>query len=572
MQNCWSVCTEQDVLTDIKRDWMIEKTAEIVAEAQSLFRTRTRTGKLIFAESTGKYARTYETYDTEGKLAPYNLEPECAKDARVTYRLPVHDDYCLVGFDADVLFFPTMAQWSPFTAGFGGDTASDQYGRPVMVTMGFAPPANGDPTGHEFQRGMNWDSYVSGAVTFDYRQVIMHELIHGLGFNIYTFQSVYTKDGKQRHIVDSRQYEDEKCVELGNEYTCVKLGIDGAVWTAIGDRVVQVAREYFGDDAIDGVPLMGENQLGDSSRGSHWETRVLREELLSYGGGTKISAFTLAMMEDTGHYIANYNQAEHLTWGRKQGIWFVKSRCGIRSNYWKSTADAASLQDFKTGPAGAGQCQTKDWRGDMAYERSQGRDGAAALLEQYCQPTACNPYLPDCPCPIECNTVPDTITTEQGCTCLAKSTHAVDGREHFGCGNSSIPSDWCVEFADKLDANDIPTGATNPAACPTGATDLPACLRAPAGPPHHWCSVSSGCAAAPGLSADGTRYDTCTSAAGLKVPSGSIAAAGVKHVIPTSDNTTSITILFSTLGVIVMFIYAALVLVCLGPKNYKCIL
>ena len=31
---------------------------------------------------------------------------------------------------------------------------------------------------------------------------------------------------------------------------------------------------------------MGANPLGGGSRGSHWETRLLADELMAYGGGT----------------------------------------------------------------------------------------------------------------------------------------------------------------------------------------------------------------------------------------------------------------------------------------------
>ena len=37
------------------------------------------------------------------------------------------------------------------------------------------------------------------------------------------------------------------------------------------------------------LPLMGENQLGDASRGSHWETRIMADEFMSYGEGGAVS-------------------------------------------------------------------------------------------------------------------------------------------------------------------------------------------------------------------------------------------------------------------------------------------
>eukprot|EP01052_Picozoa_sp_SAG31_P016180 SAG31_NODE_1063_length_10105_cov_4.370778_2_plen_167_part_00 len=99
---------------------------------------------------------------------------------------------------------------------------------------------------------------------------------------------MYDQNGKPREVVTEKAYMD------------IDGAVDMSVWAATGPRTLQVARDYFACATLTHFPLMGENHLGESSRGSHWETRLLREELLSYGGGSKISAFTLAMLEDTG--------------------------------------------------------------------------------------------------------------------------------------------------------------------------------------------------------------------------------------------------------------------------------
>ena len=81
----------------------------------------------------------------------------------------------------------------------------------------------------------------------------------------------------------------------------------------VSERTLVAARNYFncstlGDNpAFPGLPLMGENQLGSSSRGSHWETRIMNDEFMAYGEGSSVSAITLAIMEDMGNYLANYS-------------------------------------------------------------------------------------------------------------------------------------------------------------------------------------------------------------------------------------------------------------------------
>lgn len=64
------------------------------------------------------------------------------------------------------------------------------------------------------------------------------------------------------------------------------VDIDGesdTVWHAVSPRVLQVARDYFDCTDLNELPLMGENILGPSQRGSHWETRILNDEFMAYG-------------------------------------------------------------------------------------------------------------------------------------------------------------------------------------------------------------------------------------------------------------------------------------------------
>ena len=73
-------------------------------------------------------------------------------------------------------------------------------------------------------------------------------------------------------------------------------------------KVLAMAREHFGCSDLPGVPLE-DTPLG---RGAHWEARVRGPEFMSYGSGSGesfISDLTLALLEDTGHYVANYSAA-----------------------------------------------------------------------------------------------------------------------------------------------------------------------------------------------------------------------------------------------------------------------
>lgn len=129
-----------------------------------------------------------------------------------------------------------------------------------------------------------------------------------------------------------------------------------------GRRTVELSKAFFNcsDSWFDGLPMMGANPLGPGSRGcespiervsvqfarlftlytveaalrhghgqghggsrgllrpmsfprvlkparcvhmpstAHWETRLLADELMSYGGGAVVSSFSLALLEDLG--------------------------------------------------------------------------------------------------------------------------------------------------------------------------------------------------------------------------------------------------------------------------------
>ena len=50
------------------------------------------------------------------------------------------------------------------------------------------------------------------------------------------------------------------------------------IWVVKAERVLAKAREFFGCPTLESLPLMGYNQLGEGSRDSHWETRIMNDE------------------------------------------------------------------------------------------------------------------------------------------------------------------------------------------------------------------------------------------------------------------------------------------------------
>ena len=120
-------------MTDDMRTFMIEKINEVTADVGSLLRVRRRTGNLVLSRGAGEFRSHADVYQGAPKIM-------CAKDAQVMYRLPINPEYCTLGVDADVVFFPTMAQAATNIAGWGGDAGKDQHGRPVVLVMGWSVP------------------------------------------------------------------------------------------------------------------------------------------------------------------------------------------------------------------------------------------------------------------------------------------------------------------------------------------------------------------------------------------------------------------------------------------------
>jgi hypothetical protein len=242
---------------------------------------------LKFARTRGAFRRFYS--------AELGLpdRSQCARDARVMYRLAVADSYCDVGVAADVVFFPTMAQAVPGVSGWGADVAQDQHGRPIILMMGWKVP----PTAK---------GRADAELTGEDRKVVLHELLHGLGFSI---QKLKDAGGGVSNVARGALGMKET---LGLATLRPVVDLDGTrddVWHTTGPRTMEVARGFFNcsEAWFDALPMMGLNPLGPGSRGSHFETRLLADELMSYGGGAVVSPFTLSFLEDLGFYLADYS-------------------------------------------------------------------------------------------------------------------------------------------------------------------------------------------------------------------------------------------------------------------------
>ena len=133
--------------------------------------------------------------------------------------------------------------------------------------------------------------------------ILIHEMTHILGFSSYYFE-----------------FFNFNLTQID------KYGIKR--FYLISSNVIKVAKKYFNCSDIDGVEL--ENDGGGGTVGSHWEARILLGEYMC--GTTReeeevISEFTLAYLEDTGYYKANYYTGGLMRFGKNKGCAFIKDKC-----------------------------------------------------------------------------------------------------------------------------------------------------------------------------------------------------------------------------------------------------
>ena len=134
--------------------------------------------------------------------------------------------------------------------------------------------------------------------------IIIHEFTHILGFSKGFFNDVF------HNILFKKD----------------KYGIERAYINST--KVVNVAKKYFNCKNLVGVEL--ENQGGSGTVGSHWEARILLGDYMNgviYTPDQVISEFTLALLEDSGYYKANYYTGGLMQFGKNKGCEFLELQC-----------------------------------------------------------------------------------------------------------------------------------------------------------------------------------------------------------------------------------------------------
>ncbi|XP_061923704.1 leishmanolysin-like peptidase isoform X1 [Entelurus aequoreus] len=169
---------------------------------------------------------------------------------------------------------------------------------------------------------------------------VKHEIIHALGFSAGLFAFYRDDDGKPltpRFASGLPAFNESQGLYQWSEAVINSVSrlwdirggmiVRHQVHLLVTPHVVEEARKHFDCPILEGMEL--ENQGGVGTELNHWEKRLLENEAMtgSHTQNRVFSRMTLAIMEDTGWYRANYSLAQTLKWGRGLGCDFVMKSC-----------------------------------------------------------------------------------------------------------------------------------------------------------------------------------------------------------------------------------------------------
>ncbi|KAL8250641.1 hypothetical protein R6Q59_034334 [Mikania micrantha] len=326
--DCWYNCTLDDITGNDKRHRLhkaLGQTAEWFKRALAVERVR---GNL--------------------RLSGYSA---CGQDGGV--QLP--REYVEEGVaDADLVLLVTTRPTTGNTLAWAVACERDQWGRAVAGHVNVAP------------RHLTAEAETLLSAT------LIHEVIHVLGFDPHAFTH-FRDERKRRRSQVTKETMDEK---LGRLVTRVVL-----------PRVIMHSRYHYGAFSENFTGLELEDGGGRGTSGSHWEKRLLMNEIMTGSVDTRsvISKMTLALLEDSGWYEANYSMADRLDWGLNQGTEFVTNSC----NLWKGAyhCNTTQFSGCTYNREAEGYCPIVSYSGDLpqwARYFPQANKGGQSTLADYC--------------------------------------------------------------------------------------------------------------------------------------------------------------------------------------------
>eukprot|EP01062_Namystynia_karyoxenos_P031898 TRINITY_DN2361_c0_g1_i3.p1 TRINITY_DN2361_c0_g1~~TRINITY_DN2361_c0_g1_i3.p1 ORF type:complete len:1071 (+),score=238.00 TRINITY_DN2361_c0_g1_i3:117-3215(+) len=269
-----------------------------------------------------------EGIDGSGQYCTPPLQPYCGPSGWSDHGVQVPWSHFNTGVaDADLVIYATAVPAGGSTWAWAYTCMNDQNNRPTAGHVNFSPRkynTNVQPGTEEYR------TYVAVAI---------HEIMHALGFSSWWWGGAAWTWG----------WFTDYCMEHGSDFWCnpafpeqyhmlcrcspmqqfAERGQTG-VNKLTSDRVLDSVRGYSGCATLNGAEL--EQEGGEGTAASHWEKRVFGNEGMT--GITlgwheqEFGATTLALLEDTGHYISVASAAnKDYAWGRNKGCSFWTDKC-----------------------------------------------------------------------------------------------------------------------------------------------------------------------------------------------------------------------------------------------------
>ncbi|KAL2649366.1 hypothetical protein R1flu_017494 [Riccia fluitans] len=326
--DCWYNCTLEDISGEDKR----KRLYEALGETAAWFRR----------------ALSVEPVKGPLRLSGYSA---CGQDGGVQLPRQYVDEGVM---DADLVLLVTTRPTTGNTLAWAVACERDQWGRAIAGHVNVAP------------RHLTAEAETLLSAT------LIHEVMHVLGFDPHAFAH-FRDERKRRRTQVVRQGFDDM---LGRMVTRVTL-----------PRVVMHSRQHYGAYSEDFVGLELEDGGGRGTAGSHWEKRLLMNEIMTGSVDTRsvVSAMTLALLEDSGWYKANFSMAEQLDWGRNQGVDFVRSPCSEWTGAYHCNSTHSSGCTYNR--EAEGYCPIVRYNSNLpswAQYFSEANKGGQSSLADYC--------------------------------------------------------------------------------------------------------------------------------------------------------------------------------------------
>jgi len=182
------------------------------------------------------------------------------------------------------------------------------------------------------------DGTASEDVERDYIDVTIHEVGHVLGHSSNSYRFFWDAETGEPRTKRPFQARSVTCVDgntrsliLPSEDTMQFYDRDGRRYASIvTPKVRAIARNQFDCQSLEGAQLENQPTRPESCAGDHWDERLFYPEALSgviAPTANILSSLTLALMEDSGWYLANYTSSRMSPWGLGAGCSFVNEPC-----------------------------------------------------------------------------------------------------------------------------------------------------------------------------------------------------------------------------------------------------